>query len=325
MSADISAVAADVFLKGAFDVLDAMTSRTFSIATEPAVAADAEYFAATLPEYRLVLQGRLKTGGPVAVLLPAPAAARLAALIEGKEDEAASADEDAVLAVLREVADPFLGAGATALLEKAGHTPEQPEEVTAELAAPDAAETLLAFFSNSPKSIPFTFSAVPFEGTGRLLITDEAEQLMPAEEVNGEADSPAETPPAPNLSDGEVSEILSGFDKDEKPAAAAPAAERTVETAAAAQQAKTPSNLEMVLDIRLAATARLGRVEMPIGDILNLGPGSIIDVGRLVDEPVELLVNNKLIARGDVVVVDEKFGLRITEIISPKERIESLQ
>ena len=84
-------------------------------------------------------------------------------------------------------------------------------------------------------------------------------------------------------------------------------------------------NLDMVLDIRLTATARLGRVEMPISDILSLGPGSIVEVGHLVDEPVELLVNEKLIARGDVVVVDEKFGLRITEIVSARERIESLR
>jgi flagellar motor switch protein FliN/FliY len=81
----------------------------------------------------------------------------------------------------------------------------------------------------------------------------------------------------------------------------------------------------MVLDIQLVAMARLGRIEMPIGEILNLGPGSIIEVGHLVDEPVDLFVNNKLIARGDVVVVDEKLGLRITEIISPRERIESLR
>jgi len=80
----------------------------------------------------------------------------------------------------------------------------------------------------------------------------------------------------------------------------------------------------MVLDIRLLATARLGRIEMPIGDILALGPGSILEVGHLVDEPIELLVNDKLVARGEVVVVDEKFGLRITEIVSARERIESL-
>ena len=91
------------------------------------------------------------------------------------------------------------------------------------------------------------------------------------------------------------------------------------------RESRSPDNLDMILDIGLTATARLGRLEMPISEILNLGPGSIIEVGHLVDEPVELLVNGKLIARGDVVVVDEKFGLRITEIISTRERIESLR
>jgi flagellar motor switch protein FliN/FliY len=84
-------------------------------------------------------------------------------------------------------------------------------------------------------------------------------------------------------------------------------------------------NIDRVLDITLVATARLGRVEMSIGDILNLGPGSIIDVGRMIDEPVDLLVNEKLIARGDVVVIEEKFGIRITEIITPEQRIETLR
>ena len=97
------------------------------------------------------------------------------------------------------------------------------------------------------------------------------------------------------------------------------------EPMAAPDGAGQPDNLDMVLDIGLTATARLGSVEMPLAEVLSLGPGSIIEVGHLVDEPVELLVNGKLIARGDVVVIDEKFGLRITEIISPRERIESLR
>lgn len=126
-----------------------------------------------------------------------------------------------------------------------------------------------------------------------------------------------------SLSPDEVNAMLSaiGPDADQEAGAA-------VEPAAPAVAAREPvgnRNLDMILDIRLVATARLGRVEMPIGDILNLGPGSIIEVGHLVDEPVELLVNDKLIARGDVVVVDEKFGLRITEIVSQRERIESLR
>jgi flagellar motor switch protein FliN/FliY len=64
---------------------------------------------------------------------------------------------------------------------------------------------------------------------------------------------------------------------------------------------------------------------MPIREVLALGPGSIVEVGRSIGEPVELLVNEKLIARGEVVVVEEKFGLRITEIVSPTERVRSLR
>ncbi len=118
----------------------------------------------------------------------------------------------------------------------------------------------------------------------------------------------------------EVSKLLHDLEpgQESEPAAAPPAPSKKGE-------GNAQRNIDMVLDIQLVATARLGRVEMPIGEILNLGPGSIIEVGHLVDEPVELFVNNKLIARGDVVVVDEKLGLRITEIVSPKERIESLR
>ncbi len=89
--------------------------------------------------------------------------------------------------------------------------------------------------------------------------------------------------------------------------------------------AQDAANLDIILDIQLVATARLGGVEMPLQDILSLGPGSIIEIGHGVDEPVELLINGKLIARGDVVVVNERFGLRITEIVSQQERVESLR
>lgn len=91
--------------------------------------------------------------------------------------------------------------------------------------------------------------------------------------------------------------------------------------------AKAPDeeNLDLIMDVELSLVARLGQVEMPIREVLALGPGSIVEVGRSIGEPVELLVNEKLIARGEVVVVEEKFGLRITEIVSPTERVRSLR
>lgn len=85
-----------------------------------------------------------------------------------------------------------------------------------------------------------------------------------------------------------------------------------------------PKNIDLILDIPLKVTVELGKTEMYIRDILNLGPGSIIELDKLAGEPVEVLVNGKPIARGEVVVIDENFGVRITDIISPRERLEKL-
>ncbi|MCX8042523.1 MAG: flagellar motor switch protein FliN [Desulfobacterota bacterium] len=85
-----------------------------------------------------------------------------------------------------------------------------------------------------------------------------------------------------------------------------------------------PSNLDFILDIPLEVTVELGRTTMPIYDLLQLGRGSIIELNKMAGEPLEILVNQKLIAKGEVVVVNEKFGIRLTDVISPKERIEKL-
>jgi flagellar motor switch protein FliN/FliY len=84
------------------------------------------------------------------------------------------------------------------------------------------------------------------------------------------------------------------------------------------------TNLNLLLDIPLEITAELGRTRMIIHDLLQLGQGSVIELNKLAGEPLEILVNHKLIARGEVVVVNEKFGIRLTDIISPMERIKQL-
>ncbi len=83
-------------------------------------------------------------------------------------------------------------------------------------------------------------------------------------------------------------------------------------------------NLDLILDIPLIVTVELGRTKMMINDLLQLGQGSVIELSKLVGEPLEILVNDKLVARGEVVVVNEKFGVRLTDIVSAMERIESL-
>ena len=83
-------------------------------------------------------------------------------------------------------------------------------------------------------------------------------------------------------------------------------------------------NLEMLYDIPLKVTVRLGETQMTIKELLNLGPGAVIELERLAGESVDLMVNNVLVGKGDVVVVNENFGLRITNIVSAEERISTL-
>jgi len=84
-------------------------------------------------------------------------------------------------------------------------------------------------------------------------------------------------------------------------------------------------NLDFILDIPLKVSVELGRTTVIIKDLLQLGQGSVLELDKLAGEPLEILVNGKLIAKGEVVVVNEKFGIRLTDIISPVERIETLR
>lgn len=84
-------------------------------------------------------------------------------------------------------------------------------------------------------------------------------------------------------------------------------------------------NLNLILDIPLKVTVELGRTKMPVSELLNLTQGSVIELSKLAGEPMEVYVNDKLIARGEAVVINEKFGVRLTDVISPAERVEQLK
>lgn len=84
-------------------------------------------------------------------------------------------------------------------------------------------------------------------------------------------------------------------------------------------------DIEFLLDIPVEITVQLGSSRMLIKELLQLGQGSVVELEKLAGEPMEILANNRLIARGEVVVVNEKFGVRLTDIISPSERISQLK
>ncbi|NVM23041.1 MAG: flagellar motor switch protein FliN [Desulfobacterales bacterium] len=83
-------------------------------------------------------------------------------------------------------------------------------------------------------------------------------------------------------------------------------------------------DLDFILDIPLEISVELGRNRLLINDLLQLGQGSVVELTKLADEPMDIYVNGKLFARGEVVVVNEKFGVRLTDVISPIERVKSL-
>lgn len=90
------------------------------------------------------------------------------------------------------------------------------------------------------------------------------------------------------------------------------------------ESASQTKNIDILMDVKLPVAIELGRTEMTIKDILALSAGSVVELNKLAGEPVDLLVNGRTVARGEVVVVDENFGLRVTSLISPEDRIKSL-
>ncbi len=326
MEVTASNIVVESFLKGCFDILDALLSLSFGSPADMYGQTDIQELTESklgemLGNYPVAMRARLKRGGAVAMLLTVDDAARFVGLTSGDQPAPKDALEETDLATLKEIATSCLGGGVSSLMDTFGLDPEQLEDTQVGI-GPSVTGDLTALLGDGAIVAPFKFASPPqLDGGGVLLFSQDIEAMVPSQLTNPPDTGAAVGELAVNahLSEAEMSDILSGFSPESGEEVPVPS---EVFPSAAVE---APTNLDMVLDIKLVATARLGHVEMPIGEILALGPGSIIEVGHLVDEPIELLVNDKLIARGDVVVIDEKFGLRITEIVSPEERIESLR
>lgn len=86
----------------------------------------------------------------------------------------------------------------------------------------------------------------------------------------------------------------------------------------------TNHNLDFILDIPLEISVEVGRAKLSIGELLKLGQGSVVELNKLAGEPLEIFVNGKLMARGEVVVVNEKFAIKVMDIINPTERVKQI-
>lgn len=91
------------------------------------------------------------------------------------------------------------------------------------------------------------------------------------------------------------------------------------------QLSTNDANLDVILDIPVTLSMEIGRTEIPIHNLLQLNQGSVVELDRLAGEPMDVLINGTLIAHGEVVVINEKFGIRLTDVVSPAERVKKLK
>ncbi len=149
-------------------------------------------------------------------------------------------------------------------------------------------------------------------------------QPAPPAPITNQAQSVTAAPPAPAAPIPQVSAPPAHV--PQRTMAPQPAAQ-TVQFAPLSPSAPpaAQNGLDLILDVPLRVTVELGRTRMQIRDVLELGKGSVVELDKLAGEPVDLLVNGKLIARGEVVVIDENFGVRVTDIVSPAERFSSFR
>lgn len=304
MNPDTAKSIAEAFMPAALGALESLTGVAYSSSASNAEEASTETLVGWCADYPVSMHAQIEGGGTVAMLWTQSSVAPVIAALSGEDPaqktEVSAEDEP----VLHELTGAVLGAGAAGLAPLIG----------SEVLLGDSGASAAQSPSNLQTSIGDAAIGVPvsYEGdgsAGKILLLYSADLESRIAEASAAAAGDEEEP---TVSEDELNDILSGFGPDD-------------ETDHTGSGNGGPQNLDVVMDIELTATARLGMVEVPLSEVLSYGPGSIIEMGHLVDEPIELLVNGKLIARGDVVVVDEKFGLRITEIISPEKRIESIR
>lgn len=151
---------------------------------------------------------------------------------------------------------------------------------------------------------------------------NEIDALM--KEMDGEegAEIAAPPPEEENLSWDDVQEEMEASRKEDSPTEVAGVSFGELQSNAAP---KTNMDIDFILDIPLTLTVELGRSKMLISELLQLGQGSVLELSKLAGEPMDIFINQRLIARGEVVVVNEKFGVRLTDIVSPAERVNRLR
>ncbi|KUO52514.1 MAG: hypothetical protein APF76_05630 [Desulfitibacter sp. BRH_c19] len=158
------------------------------------------------------------------------------------------------------------------------------------------------------------------------LIDSEIMQVVPVDIARMEANlllNPGQPAAKPVVSQPDSEPIQESVNVAVNKDKARPSAEEYIPSTSQLQD--YPKNLDLILDVPLKVSVVLGKTKRPINEVLNLIPGSIVELERLANEPVDVLVNGTLIAKGEVVVINENYGVRVTSIVSPEQRLQNLK
>jgi flagellar motor switch protein FliN/FliY len=302
--ADVKEVLAE-FCQNAGTALSTLLGGDVSLSVESASEKGAEEVKAAVGGRSLLVPLEIAGDamGSVAVVIPEDGAARAATLLTG-EDSAPETLTDLHLSALSEVGSQLGEALSAALSGALGGavTAQAGEPKVVEAGALDA-EAAMAFADGSPVLAAGSLAAKGAKGALWIILSKGLGDALAqatggfASGVSGSGSSSA----PPSVRAAQLSEFAPGL---------------------AAGEA---GNLDLLRDVPLQVTVELGRTSKHIREILSFAPGSIIGLDKLEGEPVDIFVNDMLFAKGEVVVIDENFGVRISEIISPKERLNQLQ
>jgi flagellar motor switch protein FliN/FliY len=274
---------------------------------------------------------------PSAVIIGEKGALALADLMMGGDAKELPAESnDLYLSAAQEGLSQLIGSALTSLSGLMGGV-----RLSAESSASKLSEVSGWFpFESEPEETPVWVGRVDLTVEGvepfSLCVTLPVPNALDLAAKIREAMAPPEPEPAPQLPISQPKPQQAGAAP--RPQAATPPVQlpprpqgppvdaRPVEFAqlGGSDFAGSPGNIDLIVDIPVRVTVELGRTRKTIGEVLALGAGSVIELNKMAGEPVDVLVNGKLIARGEVVVIDESFGIRVTEVVSRAERIRSM-
>jgi flagellar motor switch protein FliN/FliY len=313
----------ELFNEQASTVISTVLNKDISLAIQQCAIADKETITGGAAHEMLLITAPFKSGfsGSLYCIMTKKDVARLSDLMMMGDGTAEFTEDhkDAITELFSQV----MGSYTNALAEKTGEqvsngTVSTSEYDTANLPfSVDASDMAVLSLSIAGSSASRLVFVVPGELSASL-----TEKMKSTSKEHLDADAPSHNV---GLNASELDD-LNAVTSPSGDADAAGFTETPLSGVSPSHGVNAPKeNVDMLLDIELDVTIELGRTDLSIKRILEMGPGSIVELDRMAGEPVDLLVNNKVVAKGEVVVVDENFGIRIVSLVSPEERIKSLR